>query len=183
MSRQENVVPGWQAHLRERTVAPEVAVSAIQTGDHVYNPLGHGVDSVIWALLGTGKPVNLTAGSPADLSWLTPEIAEHFRVNVLFGGPGSRQAINDFRADYTPWWIYGGHKAAEDGRPGARPVDVCLIRVSPPNRAGWCCLGNILWDAEIHRRPGPHHHRSGERGCAADLRRHLDPGHRHRLVC
>jgi 4-hydroxybutyrate CoA-transferase len=150
MARQDTNVSDWQVHHRERTVTPEVAVSAIRPDDHVYNPLGHIVDPVIWALLGTGRRVNLTAGAPGgDLSWLTPELAEHFRLNILFGLPGSRQAINDFRADYTPWWVYTGHKAADEGRPGARPVDVCLIRVTPPNRAGWCCLGNSLWDAKL----------------------------------
>ncbi len=148
MARQDRVVAGWAAHLRTRTVTADVAVSGIQPGDRVYNPLGHNVDGLIWALVRTGKPVDLTAGVSADLSWLTPELAEHFRVSVLFGGPGSREALNDFRADYTPWWIYAGHKAADEGRPGARPVDVCLIRVTPPNRAGWCCLGNSLWDAK-----------------------------------
>ena len=148
MSGHVSPVPGWRAHVRDRMVAPDIAVSAIQPGDHVYNPLGHSVDAVISALVGTGKPVKLTAAVSADLSWLTPELAEHFRVNVLFGGPGSRQAVNDFLADYTPWWIYGGHKAADESRPGARPIDVCLIRVTPPNRAGWCCLGNSLWDAK-----------------------------------
>jgi len=129
-------------------VSPEVAVAAISPGDHLYNSLGHSVEPVIWALLGSGKPVNFTAAAPTDLSWLAPEIAEQVRVNVYFGSPGSREALNDFRADYTPWWIYTAYKAAEDGRPGARFPDVCLVRVTPPNRAGWCCLGNSIWDAK-----------------------------------
>ena len=154
----------------------------VQPGDHVYNPLGHSVDALIWALVASGKPVYLTAAVSADLTWLSPELAEQLRVNVLFGGPGSRQAVNDFRADYTPWWIYGGHKAAEDRRPGARPVDVCLVRVTPPNRAGWCCLGNSLWDSKFAADRARTTIAMFERGGAANLWRHLDPGHRHRLV-
>lgn len=148
MSGAGSLVAGWRAHFQERMVTPEAAVSAVHPDDVVYNPLGHSVDGVIMALLASGKPVQLTAAFPTDLGWLTPEIAEHFRVNVLFGGPGSRPALNEFLADYTPWWIYTGHKAADEGRPGARALDVCLVRVTPPNRAGWCCLGNSLWDAK-----------------------------------
>ena len=76
MSQQDSVVTGWRSHLRQRTVTPHVAVSANRPGDHVYNSNGHTVDPVIWALLGTGKPVTLTSSSPDDLSWLSFDPAE-----------------------------------------------------------------------------------------------------------
>jgi 4-hydroxybutyrate CoA-transferase len=54
--------------------------------------------------------------------------------------------VNDLRADFRPWTVWAAHKAHNEGRPGARALDVALVAVSPPNKHGYCCFGNALWD-------------------------------------
>jgi 4-hydroxybutyrate CoA-transferase len=146
MSDGQTSLPGWLQHYRRRVVTHEDAIGKINPGDHVYGTLGHNVDSIVAGLIGSGTPIDFTTTTGPELDWLTPEFAERLHVNTYFATPGSREALNSFLADYTPWWVWGAHKALDDGRPGAKTVDVNLIRVTPPNQAGWCCLGNSLWD-------------------------------------
>ena len=139
--------PGWLRHFRERLVPVDVAVNAIRPDDNIYSNLGPNSDFLIAALIASGKPVSYTAIG-TDLTAMTQELAETFKVNILFGSANSRKGLEAFLADYTPWWVYGAHKAVDEDRPGAHQIDVSLIRVTPPNRAGWCCLGNSVWDAK-----------------------------------
>jgi 4-hydroxybutyrate CoA-transferase len=44
--------------------------------------------------------------------------------------------------------IYGQHKALDEGREGARPIDLTIIHVTPPNEHGYVCLGHAVWDAK-----------------------------------
>ncbi|HEV3309288.1 MAG TPA: acetyl-CoA hydrolase/transferase C-terminal domain-containing protein [Chloroflexota bacterium] len=146
MTDSRETTPGWVEHYRQRTVNHEAAIAKISPGDSVFSTLGHNVDSIVAGLIGRGIPISFTITTGPDLDWLTPDLAENFRINTYFATVGSRDALNAFLGDYTPWWVWGAHKALEEGRRGAKTIDVSLVRVSPPNNAGWCCLGNSLWD-------------------------------------
>jgi acyl-CoA hydrolase len=62
----------------------------------------------------------------------------HFRHNSLFVGPADRTAGNDGRADYIPIFL---HHIPRLYRRGARPLDVAMVQVSPPDEHGFMSLG------------------------------------------
>jgi 4-hydroxybutyrate CoA-transferase len=73
-----------------------------------------------------------------ESDYCRPEMAGHFRHNSLFAGPGSRQAICEGRADFTPAFFSDIPRLF---RSGLVPVDVALIQVSPPDRHGYMSYG------------------------------------------
>jgi 4-hydroxybutyrate CoA-transferase len=142
----------WREAYRRRVVTAEEAVSHIAPGDNVWISVGQPVGVLVAALLGSlepgAAPIDVTWLITEDVSWYTGDFVDQIRLKVPFASIFSREIVNDFRADFLPWWVYGGHKAREEGRPGCRPIDVALIGVSPPNRWGYCFLGATLWDAK-----------------------------------
>jgi 4-hydroxybutyrate CoA-transferase len=109
------------------------------------------VGILLSALLGRADELENVeiAGLPGqDYGWFGDDMRRHISVNVLYASTFTRDAVNEGKADYTPWWIWGAHKDFDEGRPGARNLDAVLISVTPPNRAGYCCFGNVLWDAK-----------------------------------
>ncbi|MDA1073768.1 MAG: 4-hydroxybutyrate CoA transferase [Proteobacteria bacterium] len=140
----------WQEHFKQHSVSVEAAIANINPGDRIWISLGQQVGVLTAALIGHAKPdtdpIWVTVAVGESLDWYVGDIVDQIRYNVLFGSVGTRDAINDFRADFTPWWIWGGHKSRDENRPGAEPIDVSLIRVTPPNARGWCCIGNTHWD-------------------------------------
>jgi acetyl-CoA hydrolase len=66
------------------------------------------------------------------------EMSRHFRQNSFFTGANVRKAVSEGRADFTPIFL------SEIPRlflSGAKPIDVVLTTVSPPDRHGYCSLG------------------------------------------
>ncbi len=62
----------------------------------------------------------------------------NFRHNSFFVGQSTRDAVNRGLSDYTPIFLSKIPPLIESGR---IPIDVALIQVSPPDRAGFCSLG------------------------------------------
>jgi acetyl-CoA hydrolase len=61
----------------------------------------------------------------------------HFRHNALFVGRNVREAVNAGRADFTPVFLSEVPQLFET----TLPLDVALVQVSPPDKAGFCSLG------------------------------------------
>jgi acyl-CoA hydrolase/GNAT superfamily N-acetyltransferase len=73
-----------------------------------------------------------------DAPYARPELLENFRHNALFIGPNVRDAVNQGLADYTPISLSDVPAMFRSKR---LHIDVALIRVSPPDRHGFCSLG------------------------------------------
>jgi acyl-CoA hydrolase/RimJ/RimL family protein N-acetyltransferase len=73
-------------------------------------------------------------GSP----WTDKKYSQSFKVNSLFLGPGSREAVATGVADYTPCFLSEIPSLFSDD---ILPIDVALIQVSPPDAQGFCSLG------------------------------------------
>lgn len=71
-------------------------------------------------------------------AYCQPEMAGHFKHNSLFAGPGSRKAVNEMRADYTPNLFGESPRLFYEG---IIPIDVALITLSPPDDRGYCSYG------------------------------------------
>src|SRR5579872_5809809 len=79
--------------------------------------------------------VQLHTEGPAP--YTAPELSNSFRVNSLFIGASTRQAVQEGRADYVPIFL---SEVPALFRSGEMPIDVALIQVSSPDRHGFCSL-------------------------------------------
>ncbi len=140
----------WQEMFNQRLMSPAQAAALVRPGDHIYLPVGQGPRVVIEALLARReelRDVTVTALPQGEFGWFEPEFEGRITVNVLYASPFTREALERRQADYTPFMFYGHHKGLDDGRHEARPVDVNVIHVTPPNAHGFVCLGHSVWDA------------------------------------
>lgn len=67
-----------------------------------------------------------------------PGMEKHFRHNALFVGGGTRKAVEEGRADFTPCFF---HEVPSFFKDGSLPVDTTLIQVTPPDEEGYVSLG------------------------------------------
>ena len=140
----------WQTYYRDRLVSASEAAARVRPGDSVYLPVGQQPHAVVRALLDRGeelRDVTITCLPAADYGWFAPEFEGRVTVNILYANAFTRDALDRRIADYTPFMIYGGHKALDEGRAEARRIDVNVITVTPPNAHGYVCLGHAVWDA------------------------------------
>lgn len=140
----------WQAWYAERLVPAETAAAQIGSGEHLYIPVGVQPRLVVEALFARGaelSDVRITCLPVGELGWFAPERSGAVEVNVIYASPISREAVARHIADFTPFMIYGAHKAIDEQRDQARPIDTAIISVTPPNARGYVCLGNAVWDA------------------------------------
>jgi 4-hydroxybutyrate CoA-transferase len=73
-----------------------------------------------------------------DSAYCKPEYQENFRFNGLYLSGGTRVAVAEGRADYTPTFFA---RIPSLFRDGVLPVDVALVTVSPPDNQGKVSLG------------------------------------------
>lgn len=67
-----------------------------------------------------------------------PGMEKHFKHNALFVGGGTRKAVEEGRADFTPCFF---HEVPNFFKDGSLPVDVVLMQVTPPDEDGYVSLG------------------------------------------
>lgn len=133
----------WMDIFRERTVTPDAAVRAIESGNRVFLTGNCSVPQRVMAsFVAYAKNLRdvevvqvLTIGS-AD--YVAPAMEGHIRVNSLFISDNVRPAINEGRADFTPCFL---SEIPLLFRNRNLPLDVALIHVSPPDEHGFCSLG------------------------------------------
>jgi len=77
----------------------------------------------------------LTVGENA---WVDEAHHDLFRVNSMFLGPRTRQAVAAGYADYTPCFLSEIPGLFEDR---IMPLDAALVSVSPPDAHGYCSFG------------------------------------------
>jgi acetyl-CoA hydrolase len=129
-------------HTFEGTATAAEAVRSIESGQRVFLSGNCGVPQMLLKALVDRAPELygveivqvLTTG---NLDYVSPEIADHIRVNSLFISANIREAVNEGRADFTPVFLseipaLWKHEL---------PLDVALIQVSPPDEHGFCSFG------------------------------------------
>ncbi len=133
----------WKAVYTHRKSSLEHALKAVERGAKVF--LGTACAEPQYLVQGLINRANslhdvellhfITLGEP---SYTEKRFDTQFRHNTFFVGPGTRQAINQARADYTPVFI---SKIPGLFRTRIVPVDVALIQTSPPDSHGFLSLG------------------------------------------
>lgn len=135
--------PSWPSVYKERTVTLDKALQAVRRGARVL--LGTACaepNYLVQGLLERADQLHdvqllhfITLG---NAPYTDKKFDTRFRHNAFFVGPGTRNAINEGRADYTP--VFTSEIPALL-RKGIVPVDVALIQVSPPDSHGFVSLG------------------------------------------
>lgn len=132
----------WKELYQKRSMTAEEAVKHIHSHDRVV--IGHAAaePQQLMRTLAAHKDdyqdvellhlVMLGSGATA-----APDMEGHFRHNVIFAGGGTRKAIEEGRADFTPCFFYQVPALFDS----ALPVDVALIQVSKPDAHGFCSYG------------------------------------------
>ncbi len=133
----------WQKLYASKLVTADDAVKHIPNGSRVF--FGHAaneppvlVDALVrnyeqfqnleivhWVPMGKGE-------------YCQPKMAGHMRHNAMFVGGATRKAVQEGRADYTPFFYHQSTRFFSDG---TFPIDVALISVTPPDRHGYVSLG------------------------------------------
>lgn len=144
----------WQSIYQARLGSAADAAAQVQSGQHLYIPVAQAPHTIVRALLARCEDANddicdvrITGLPSVEYGWFAPQYAGRISVNVLYANQTTRAAVANGAADYTPFMMWGAHKAVDEEREEARPIDVCLITVSPPNEHGYVCLGHSVWDA------------------------------------
>ncbi|MCH2176311.1 MAG: GNAT family N-acetyltransferase [Lentisphaeria bacterium] len=70
--------------------------------------------------------------------WTDTKYLPHLSTNSLFLGPGSREAVAQQRAEYTPCFL---SEIPSLFRDGTLPIDVAMVQITPPDQMGYCSLG------------------------------------------
>lgn len=70
--------------------------------------------------------------------WSAPKYRNRIRINAFFLGEGSRDAVQEGWADYTPCYLSEVPSLFTEK---LVPLDVALIQVTPPDEQGYCSLG------------------------------------------
>ena len=135
-------------------VSADEAVHVVRSGDSVFiHSAMNTPHLLVEALARRAAPAGST--SPSDLRDVTtvsihtegdnPLVAEEaattFRHNALFCGPNVRKAVQAGRADFTPCFL---SEIPAFFRQGVLPVDVALVKLSPPDNHGYCSMGTSV---------------------------------------
>lgn len=136
----------WKALYQEKLVSAEEALGHIFPHSRVF--LGHAANEPT-ALLNT-LLTNYEQFEEVELvNWLSlldgafcePAMAGHFRCNAMFVSPSVRKAVQDTRADYTPFFFHQTPQLFSDG---SLPLDAALVSVTPPDAHGMVNLGTSV---------------------------------------
>ena len=135
--------PTYQSKL----ATPQDAAAIVADGDRVVVPLSEQPLSIIRALADRAHEVRgatLTVAVPQfDLA---PFIDAGWKVDVEnFIGPVGRPFENEGLAPYSPLAFSLTFKAKDERPNEAKPIDVALVTVAPPNKQGQVAFGHQAW--------------------------------------
>jgi acetyl-CoA hydrolase len=139
ITSREPSVPDWE---RKRITAEEAAAK-VKSGNRVFltgncSTPQEFLKALIARYLEV-REVELVQLLDLGPDWgITPDLADHIRVNSVFIGPTVRKAVNDGLADFTPVFL---SEIPQLFRTGRLVLDMAVIHVSPPDEHGYCSYG------------------------------------------
>lgn len=140
----------WQKLYTERLVSADEAAAAIESGDHIWFPVGGGEPDVfLKALVSRKKTLSGVVTHqilPAKPGYFDRDTSQHIRHDSLFISGASREAVNGGWADLTPNYFSEIPGLIRD----YWPADAVGVVVSPMNEHGYFSLGlgvDYTWEA------------------------------------
>ncbi len=128
---------------KDRIISAEAAANLVKSGQRIFLTGNCSTpQEFLTALVNRYEEVRevqlvqLLGMGPGD--YVTPDMAEHIRINSLFIAPNIRKAVNEGLADFTPVFLSEIPKLFRTGR---LVLDMAVIQVSPPDKHGFCSYG------------------------------------------
>ncbi|MEE8398953.1 MAG: acetyl-CoA hydrolase/transferase C-terminal domain-containing protein [Desulfobacterales bacterium] len=150
----------WRDRCGNKLVAVEKAVGIVESGNRVAfsTEVGGGpmlLTEALAARLGEVKNVEIeVCATSLDPGWFDAGWEDSFRVvpQASVDGGAARYPVEERRADFNPRLFSLWGKAHDEGRPGAKEIDVFMVVVSPPDEHGYCSFGADLWSKKWYAR-------------------------------
>jgi acyl-CoA hydrolase len=133
----------WLDQYKSKVVVVEEAVRVVKSNNRIFLSGNAATPLLLTNALAKRSPelshvevnhVLLLGDDPLS----KPGMAEHFRHNSLFVGPGDRQSIAEGISDYVPIHLSQIPALFRDGH---IPLDVALVHLSPPDAHGFMSFG------------------------------------------
>ncbi|MCE5296653.1 MAG: GNAT family N-acetyltransferase [Euryarchaeota archaeon] len=136
-------VSDWRKRYKSKVCSPQDAVQHIRRGDTIFIATACGEpQALVKAMVAEAESLAdnevIQTLSIGPNTFAEERFASQFRLNALFIGPGTREAVNQGRADYTPIYLSEIERLFETA---TITIEVALIQVSPPDEDGNCSLG------------------------------------------
>ncbi|CCW16266.1 4-hydroxybutyrate coenzyme A transferase [Sphingobium indicum BiD32] len=144
----------WREHYKSRMVGPEEVAAQVSSGNRIYVVTSHESAPLLASLLGRADElrdveIRSLGGLWTDYGFQNGTWAHVFRANMSFGTPASREAIEEGITNFTVVGFGDAFRHINQRRAGSEPFDFCWFTVTPPNDAGYCCVGAEVWDLRI----------------------------------
>ena len=138
---------GWKDDYKAKLTTAVGVASLIRNGNRVVVPLTEQPLSLIAALMdraGTLKEVSVCVSTPGfDIGGL---LSGGLEVEVeIFLGPLAREYENVGLSPFLPLPFSLTFKATDERLDEAKPIDVCLVTVTPPDENGMVSFGPQPW--------------------------------------
>ncbi|THB74795.1 MAG: acetyl-CoA hydrolase/transferase family protein [Desulfobulbaceae bacterium] len=140
----------WQELYQEKLVSAETAAAAIESGDHIWFPVGAGEpDIFLQALIARKKSLRDVVTHqilPAKPGYFDEETAPHIRHESLFISGASRAAVQGGWADLTPNYFSEVPRLIRE----YWPADAVGVVVAPMDEHGYFGLSlgvDYTWEA------------------------------------
>lgn len=132
----------WKEIYKQKLTTAKEAVKHIPSNSRVVTGHAAGeptivVDAMIDNYLQYENVEIVHMVAMGSCGYCRPEMKGHLRHNALFVGGGTRDAVNDGRADFSPTFFYEVPKLFKTDL----PVDVAIIQVSSPDEHGYFSFG------------------------------------------
>ena len=140
----------WQEEYARKVVSAEIAVRIVESGDRVVIPLRDQPLQLVQALAARGpelRGVDIVVSNPEiDLEWFLSANEGAFHVELEnFIGARARPFHDAGQASYLPLPFSLGCKAVDQRPLEAKPIDVMMATVTPPDENGMVSFGPQLW--------------------------------------
>jgi acyl-CoA hydrolase len=140
----------WQKMYQEKLVSAEGAAAAVESGDHIWFPVGAGEPySFICALAARKeslKDVTTYQILPAKPGYFDEETSHYIKHNSLFTSGASREAVQAGWSDFTPNYFHELPRLIRE----YWSADVAGAIVSPMDEHGFFSMGlgvDYTWEA------------------------------------
>ncbi|MEE8398821.1 MAG: acetyl-CoA hydrolase/transferase C-terminal domain-containing protein [Desulfobacterales bacterium] len=144
----------WQDEYQRKQASAEEAAQLINPGERLYLPLAGAsvthheiakrMDELKSLDIHMARPMAQVVDFTAETNW-----EDCFRIeHELFIGDENRWATDEKRTLYNPVIFSLQMKPYDEDRPEKRPIDVIIIKVTPPNDQGFCNFGPNLWHSK-----------------------------------
>ena len=141
----------WRDEYRRKLVSAAEAISIVESGDRVVIPLTQQPRQLAKALAARrselqGVSVAIYTAADFDLGWFLSGDEDAFQVEIEgFIGVPERPLHDAGKVTYLPLPFSLSFKAVDQRPKEAKPIDVVMVTVSPPDKHGLVSFGHQPW--------------------------------------